>query len=354
MALLFCDGFPYDTSLLTPGLRYNTVNSVSSGLTIQTTNGRFGGRWLQVYGGNQTPRGYLIKNIGSSSQTLCVQFGYKAMQYTNVASWVFELVDLPNGTQITLVDDNGWLKVYRGLPTSNLLGTASQQLTMNIWHQIEFKVKIDPSAGTVLLKLDGTTVLNLSTQNTRATANSSANGFEISDTPVSTGAFEFGFSDFIFMNDAQVGGQNYCNDLLGSRRVFLAMPTADGNYKEWTRSAGADNYANVDEVPPNDDTDYNKTGSVGARDTFAYPDLPNVNATVNAVVCDLYARNLEAGAGKLKGLCRSNGVDGEGTEITVPDSYNWGQSVLYLDPNTSAPFTAAAVNAAEFGYKRSA
>jgi hypothetical protein len=130
------------------------------------------------------------------------------------------------------------------------------------------------------------------------------------------------------------------------------VPTGDGNYSQFTPSAGS-NYQNVDDVPPDDDTSYN-TGDVNEIDTFTLADLAIPNATIDAVVCSIYAKTNDGGSALIKGVARSNGVDGLGNELSVPSSYDWLQSIIYVDPNTSSVFNAAGVDAAEFGYKRTA
>src|SRR5262249_17512380 len=62
----------------------------------------------------------------------------------------------------------------RGSASGTVLGMSSAALVTGAWQYVEPFVKIDPTAGAVQIRLNGTEVLNLSGVNTRATANSSA------------------------------------------------------------------------------------------------------------------------------------------------------------------------------------
>jgi len=54
------------------------------------------------------------------------------------------------------------------------------------------------------------------------------------------------------------------------------LPTADGNYTQWTTVGSGSHFANIDETPCNGTTDYNRTTTVGNRDSYVVTDgVPN-------------------------------------------------------------------------------
>jgi hypothetical protein len=342
MALLFVDSFPYSTF---PAKWTSTyiVGGYDSGIQIETTSGRFGGRWLHLWAGNVWvwAHTYVFKTLPASAATLCCQFGFKPLT-TSATS--FFLIRDGETNQVYLSLASGILSVYNGDGT--LIATASSYvLSTDVWHQVEFKVTIHGSAGTVYLRVNGLELINLTDQDTQNSANATANAFAFH---ASVNYHAIGISDIIIMDTTG----DYCNDLLGSRMVELKVPTADGNYSQFTPSAG-DNWQNVDEVPPDSDTTYN-SGDVDAIDTFDKADIANPSATIDAVVCTMFAKSNDGGSAQVTGAVRSGGVDAFGSGIPVPSSFDYLSSIVYVDPDTDAPFTAAGINAAEFGYKRTA
>src|SRR5437868_12337378 len=57
------------------------------------------------------------------------------------------------------------------------------------------------------------------------------------------------------------------NSVLASTTGILP-PSSDGNYLQWTPSAGTTHYTLVDESACNGTTDYNSTGTIGNRDSY--------------------------------------------------------------------------------------
>jgi hypothetical protein len=78
--------------------------------------------------------------------------------------------------------------------------------------------------------------------------------------------------------------------------VSIIRPTADSAVT-WTRSAGADNYALIDETSKDDDGTYNYTSDDPNRDLFTGDDLniPGA-ATITGVVLKMYARKADGQA----------------------------------------------------------
>ncbi len=347
MALLHVDGIPYDSPTAAAPRKWTTVSisGYGSNLTVQTSSGRFGGRWLNFSCSTSQTGSYVTaaKTFGGTSSTIIAQFGY--LPIVNNAGTI-KLMQLRDGTapQITLNDNAGILEVRRGDYNGTLLGAASLAISTNVWHQIEVKAVINNSAGSVLIKVDGVTLIDISGADTQATANAYANGISFEAYGMHR---RFGLSDLVVMDTSG----SYCNDLLGSIIVELKSPTGDGYYHDFVPLTGSDNYAMVDDLPPDDDTSYN-TGSVGDRDTFTFDDIANVSATIHGVACTMFAKLNDGGSASVKGMVRSNGVDAEGAAVAVPSSYDFLQDFIYVDPNTSQPFTVSSLNSAEFGYKR--
>jgi hypothetical protein len=341
MGVLFVDSMPYSSPSSAAPKKWTYVDDQYGGVSVETAAGRFGGRWLylrEIYGTDHNVR----KTFGGSESTIMLQFGFQVVfcdRESNIVRFMDTLTP-----QVYFTYTTGIIKAYRG--DGILLATGATPITAGVWHQFEIKIVVDNSAGSIILKVDGNTLINASALDTQYTANAIINGFEL----WCSGGSGQGYSDIILMDTTG----DYCNDLLGARMVELKVPTADGHYSQFKPSTSpGSNYAMVDEVPPDGDTTYN-TGDVDDVDTFTKDPISNPTATVDAVVCSIYAKTNDGGSASVKGIARSGGREVGGTELPVPSSYDHLQSIIYVDPNTAAQFTAAGINAAELGYKRSA
>ncbi len=357
MALRHMDSFQYGNPTNAAPKRFSyvyTVNAVGF-QTIQTTGSRFGSdRWLDQGTGRNEHGCCQITLPGTSYTRLFIQFGYKCLSFGD--GYPIPILGIMDGAgdsaayQLTVFDDANTIKLYRG-DRATLLASASTATTTGAWHQLEFDFLMDQSSGAVTMKLNGVSVLTYA-GDTCATANTWANSVRLGGYSVSYyAATRCGYSDLIIMDDAQVNGHNYCNSLLGVRRVLAGFPTADGAYKQWSRSTGTSGFSNVDEMPANDDTDYNYTTVVGNKDTFVMPDGP-AGVTIDAVQCVIYCKAADVAAAQMVGTTKSNSVDGDGVPVVIGPSYGWSASPIYEDPATNAAWLSTAFNAAEFGYKK--
>lgn len=342
MALRFVDGVGYydTTSLLIPK-RYNAIGG--STISVESAGGPFGDKWIKI--GDSS---YIEKALAGTTQTWVVAFRYKPIQYSGNIHRIFTLY-VSVTAQISLVDDQGTLKLYRGDYNGTLIGTSATPLLANSWQQLELKVLISNDVGT------GTCTVRQDTVSTITfTGDTSAHAtLQYADSIRFGGGLYFdhlaGYAHIIIMDTTG----SRCNDFLGNRRVQVFMPTSDETYSEFACSTGSDHFELVNEVPPNE-TDYNESDAAGERDTFGTGSVANSNATIDAVVVTAYCKTDDGGAASLKALVRSGGSDGEGTEVSVPSSYGFVDSFVYVDPGAApgTPFTVSAVNAAEKGYKR--
>jgi hypothetical protein len=329
MAIIWVDGFPYTTTELfqiysTNESRNNSVNA----------SGRYGSRYIGLNSWGPT---WIRKPLGANPATVIINFVF----YSN-AGWAFYLED--SGTEQIHFQESpqGTVIVQRG---STTIGTSSIIHANNAWIQFEAKCTINNSTGSVTVKLDGTTAINVSSQNTRQSANNYCNAIRLYGY---TGVAYF--SDLIVMDTTG----SYCNDFIGPRRIQLCAPTADGNYKQSTPSTGTDRYATVDEIGPSN-ADYNTLAAAGDTDTFVIPDVGSQQNKIDAVFANFYGKTADAGIASLKLVARHSSTDGYGGIVTMTGSsiYN-GISVIYVNPSTGSQFTRTEFNAAEFGYKREA
>jgi hypothetical protein len=220
-------------------------------------------------------------------------------------------------------------------------------LVYGTWYYIEIKVVIHDTAGSVELRINGATVASASGVDTRNGGTGVVNGFQF-------GAGHGGSSQRTNANFCDLyvcdGSGAINNSFLGDCKVECLFPNGAGAETQWTPSAGS-NYQNVDETPPNDDTDYNKSNTVDQVDTYAMTDLASTTGLIYGVQYLDYVRKDNAGSRHIAPVARIGGTDYAGADASLGDSYVYTREIHELSPATAAAFTISEVNAMEFGLK---
>jgi len=231
------------------------------------------------------------------------------------------------------------LEVHNSADT--LLGTSSgHTIESTTWYYIEVKVVIHDSAGSVVIKVDGSEVLNLSGIDTQNGSNAYAGAVKVELLYNN----QTWFDDF-YLLDAS-GSKN--NDFLGDVRIEVLRPNGAGVHTDLTPSAGA-NYENVDEIYPDDDATYNSSGNVGDKDTYALPSVTSFTGIIHAVKTQITIRKDDSGTRKAKILRRVNGTDYQGTEEDLLISYKTFSKIDENNPDDSATWEEADINGMEVG-----
>ncbi len=237
------------------------------------------------------------------------------------------------------VNVSGTISAYRD---NTLLGTSAGSLGSGQWYYIELKVFTNNSTGTVEVKVNGSTWLSLTSQDTQPGSNAWHDAVRFGQLNVVSR-----FDDMYVLDGS--GSAN--NDFLGNRKVVALDPDGAGVATDWTPSAGS-NYQNVDDGDEVDeDTTYNETSTNADDDLYTYDDLPGVTASVDGVQITSEAR-VTAGSMDLSNLIRTGTTIYPGSADTVTStSYVTSTRVEEQDPDTAAAWTPAGVNGAQFGIR---
>lgn len=142
------------------------------------------------------------------------------------------------------------------------------------------------------------------------------------------------------------------NAIWGDVRIGYIVPIADVDV-EFTRSTGANNYANVDEVPPNYDTDYNYSSLGGDHDLFTMEAIDD-SYDLRAIQLVMFAKKGNSGSSSV-GFLMSDGVDTANLGQFYPsyNQYRYFTWMLKENPFTGAAFAnATEFNALNFGYQK--
>jgi hypothetical protein len=425
----FCDGFDhYQVSNNGTLLKWDGVATQDNGSSYEVLPGdgrpslsdtNTGGAKFtggNGFGGGNLPWAYFIKNANSNLQTGVVGFAFK---YPAVGAQDCGIICFQDGSssQVSLVlSTSGQLYVTRGYSTGTVLATSINALSVNVWYYVEIKVKVDPAVGTVEVRVNGSNVgwINITGQNTRATANSYFTRFLCGNMSVnaSNGIFSATtqFDDLVFMDTTGT----YNKDFIGDVRVNGRLANGNGTLNQWTRTVAAwpsatavkvgtqilDSNGNIQKVTstsgtgttggsapswnattgltttdnaganqvvwtnrgaaadwlaisettPDSDYSYLSDATVGDQSRFVYPAISG--SSVNAVMAWLFSDKDDAGSRALRAVTKSGAAVGDnGSDLVMGATYTYQGGLFETDPDTALPWTIAAVNAAEFGAK---
>lgn len=117
-------------------------------------------------------------------------------------------------------------------------------------------------------------------------------------------------------------------------RYGLIKPNADGYQNDWTPLGGGDNYVEVDEIPPDDDTSYVTTDVTAQIDAY---DLTSVSIPTDYSIASMipfaYCKKLDAAATlQLKLGSRLSGTNSVGSAQDLDTSY-----AIRFDRQTTKP-----------------
>lgn len=287
---------------------------------------------------------------GSARARIVNPAGAQATSGVGVRMWLSGLptttsiipaIEFRNGSNVLICDaivlPDGNLRV-RNSAGATLGTTTVPAATANAWLHLEIKALRDAAAGTVELRVNGVSKLELT-------------GLALGADNIAQAALSLsisGISDFIYWKDFIYwdGSGSEVNDFQGSVAVRDLLPDGDIALN-WTTSSGSTGYNLLDESPPVD------TGYIQAADPppdpakFSLTDLPDDVTSVRALIPIVRAVKTDGGDCNIQmGLTPNdtNWDDGADRPITTAFTYYW--DVSHLSPATAAPWTPVEVNAA--------
>jgi hypothetical protein len=334
MTLLWMDGF--DAADVTSKWPNSNIANTTSGT-------RFGyGKCVQLGSTGASPS--LRKSFTASTKVIFGQ-AYMTDGSGNQFSWFTLYGDAGSTPHITIIQRNlGVVNIERG-PTGSqtvLASSAAGAWSNNVWHYVEVSATISDTTGTVVVKVDGATVVTY----TGDTKNGgTANSVDMIEWQAYNGGGIHVWVDDLYIANDQ-GTIN--NDFLGDSRVYTLSPTGAGANTGWTPST-APNWDCVNELPASS-TDYVFAGSAGLRDTYACADLPGSPAAVFGVNAVAIAKKTDAANRTVKTVIRRGSTDYvDTTGLALSTADNVAVGLRETDPSTSAAWTVANVNAMEIG-----
>lgn len=352
MAGLWCESFEnMDNNgsgviLLT---KYDASRSnASPNAKCSTTFARTGTKSLALTTANS---GIVSKALGASGTTFVFGFAYyipaDAFGAGPNGNGLLSAASEEDGTvHLQLgIDATGHFKIYRN---TTLLDTAVTAITFDTWYYIEWKGLISDTVGTYEVRVDTVNVLSGTGADTRNGGAGTWNRAALKGSH--TGGFAVYFDDWYICDGT--GATN--NDFLGVKKVGSSIAEADsiatGSNQQWTPSTGTDHGAMVDDAPPNSDTDYNASSTVGQRDTYFVTPVV-FSGTTNFIQVNRFLKKTDAGARTTGAVIRSNGTNFDQAAQSPLTTYSYLPLISETDPDTAAAWLSAGINAAQFGEK---
>ena len=116
-------------------------------------------------------------------------------------------------------------------------------------------------------------------------------------------------------------------------------------------NGGEDNYEDVDDVTPDEDTTYvTAPQNSSSLDTYGVPDSGLVTGTINSVTVYARVKKTNAASGlNARAAVRVGGADYYGSSISLGTSYALESKEWTVSPDTSAAWTWAEIDAMEIG-----
>lgn len=236
------------------------------------------------------------------------------------------------------------IKVYG--PSGTLLGTSSTNLSINTWYYIEMKLKVHDTLGEIEVKVDNSSVINVSGVDTRNNSLSST-----VSRIWAVGEAGSKYIDDLYINNAE--GDAPHNTFYGEIRVDAVVPSSDSSV-QFTRSAGATNVSNIDDgVSPDGDSTYNSSSTIGHKDLFGLSGYTAPNGgTILGVGVSVSSKRQDAGSRQFRSVVKSNTTEVVGATSTLTSAYVFRRQNVYTDPATSSAFAdATAINNLKVGYE---
>jgi len=225
-----------------------------------------------------------------------------------------------------------------------ILATSSGILAEGLtWCYIEIKAVISDTVGQITINMNGTEVLSTTSDLDTLNGSNAYVGVVQLRNVVN---FATWYDDLYILDNT---GDAPHNDFLGDIRVDVVRPDGAGTHTDFTPSAGA-NYQNVDETYPDDNSTYNDGDTVGYQDSYNMGALPAPSGTtIYGFKSQITVRKTDAGARKCKLLTIAGTTEDLGSEISLSDTFTTHTKVFEHNPDDSADWEDADINAVQVG-----
>jgi hypothetical protein len=347
MGIVFASGFDYMANTVTGT---GGLTSILDGYANSSYVQRGAGRYLSGYSIEFPTLGsisrWALKAIPASA-THTVGFAFYIGSGLGTMSGncvIGQWTDAAGTDQCTLVlKPDGTLAFYRGYASVSLGASAAGVVASNGWYYVECSLTISDTAGTFDIHVDGVSVASGSGLDTKASASLAT-----------ADKFYFGGNSGVSPRPLMRFDDMYIRDdltFMGPLFFEYLPPTADTATKDFTRSAGADNYALLDELTGASVTDYTESSGAGATDIFDFGSLSSTPTAIHLVQTVVLAQKTEAGTRTFRSRLKQSATFSNGVTATPQNSWLFTFDKFLVDPVSGIAFTGAGVTSLQAGYE---
>ncbi len=355
--LLWADGFDHYGSNET-----NTLDGVyaQNGQILSTTNVATGTHCLLVNGSGVQLRKVLPAS--TDKMGAMARFYFPALPVVDDDLHIFRfMTDSSSANHVSVsVDANGCLRFFRnhvGLSSPGTLIAQSDPIVVASAHNhIEVQVYIHDTLGWVRAAINGVHRYEATGLDTRHAAANIASVSHLKWTNTPGVADEYYMDDLIYYDFTgtaatdtdfcpTVDGAGIATNYIGELQCMYLPPNGNTAEDDWLKSTGTSAFALVDETTP-DDTDYIYSTAVDDLTELSLTDLPEEITYIRGLVVLGRLSKSDSGATMVKYGMKSVAATTDAAErpVTVEPTYWW--DFINVDPNTSARWTRASLNAA--------
>jgi hypothetical protein len=318
--------------------------------SIDTVRGRDGNKCLELING---PSNYSVyTELSKAARTVVVGFAVKWEFVPDTAADGPLLLNAnyswDRDPQLSLsVGTNGKLDLFRGtVGSGTLLEEGTTVLQDDTWYYIEIRAYIHDTAGSYEVRIDGTLEMSDTSVDTQAVAGvNTVRTVQLASGESSVGSSYNCLFDDVYMRGDATG--DFAGGFLGPVTVEAVHADANGVYRQWTLSAGTDEYALIDEVVISY-TDYLSHDAAGERVSVGCEALTGDEAIVD-VMAYYHTSSTDGGPREVRPFCRNGGYHVNGNDQQIRhNAYMPGVNYSY-DPGTNEAWAIAGFNAAELG-----
>lgn len=283
---------------------------------------------------------------GTSALMLGYSNGYVSKAFANASTLIVGFAVNPPIQQrcdVVLFYDNGTLQgslrlnpaggveyhTYQGNNDTLVAQSPNGIISLNTFQYLEVSVTFSTTAtGAVSAQLNGQSIFSVTGIVTSQTADNYANTVSVANGGGSV--VNYLFDDLYMCNGA--GTVN--NSFLGDVAVECLFPNGAGQFTQFTPHGQPQNWQCVSQNPPNGDSDYVSSSTVGNTDFYTIQSIPGTPSAVVAV-------QIVASARKDDSFTRVLGIGfGNGTTSVFNSGSSLGSNyIMYTQPYDTNPIT---------------
>jgi hypothetical protein len=349
MAIVWADGCDYLATVAelsntsTGGYTINQANDASH-YAMLPTGGKYGGGAYQMIGSTTDDTRITRSHASATASGRSAWWQKMDKVGTGVTAAAFARITSGGTNQLELgfTSSTNALGIYRA---GTLLGsTGTSDIDDGNWHFIEWNWSIADSGGTSQVLVDGVSIVNITSDDTKNGTNTTASRILWAARRTDASNYWNLTIDDVLSDDSST--------LVGTHRILPLVPISDTATIQMTPDSGSNHFSRMSDLPYLSTT-YNKYTASDKTDLYnmtALRALPGGSTILALQMVALFSRVSTAQTAHLKNRIISNGNTSDGVDTSCNSASAFTAKTFYTtDPNTSAAWTQSGINACTMG-----